>query len=160
MTTGGVSVGDYDFVKDIIKDELNATVLFQGVNIKPGQHIILAQKDDKFIVGLPGFAYSSTVTFILYVLPLIFKLKHSGESLEFINATIKENFEKKGNKTTFTACNLYTENLEYFVDLENKKEGTSAIITNLLGNSVLLVQDENENKLIKNEKVKILRINK
>jgi len=46
ITTGGVSVGDYDFVKDIIPS-LGATVVFKGVNIKPGQHILLAQKDNK-----------------------------------------------------------------------------------------------------------------
>ena len=49
VTTGGVSVGDYDFVKDVIKEELGADVLFQGVNIKPGQHILFAQKGEKFI---------------------------------------------------------------------------------------------------------------
>ena len=64
VTTGGVSVGDYDFVQDVIKINLNAEVLFHGVTIKPGMHI-LANKDGKIIVALPGFAYSSTVCAIL-----------------------------------------------------------------------------------------------
>ena len=139
VTTGGVSVGDYDFVKDIIKDELGATVLFQGVNIKPGQHIIVAQKENKFIVGLPGFAYSSTVTFILYVLPLLFKLKNSGEKLTIIKAILDQEFKKKGDKTTFTACNLNLKDGVYHLDFEGKKMGTSAILTNMLGNSGLMM---------------------
>ena len=74
MTTGGVSVGDFDFVKDVIY-ELGCDVVFKGVRVKPGQHIMVARKDDKFIIGLPGFAYSSTVTALLYLVPLIEKLQ-------------------------------------------------------------------------------------
>lgn len=142
VTTGGVSVGDYDFVKDIIKDELGATVLFQGVNIKPGQHVILAQKGDKFIVGLPGFAYSSTVTFILYVLPLLFKFQGADEKLQIIKAILDEKKVIKGNKTTFEACNLIIKEGVYHINFDDKKAGTSAILTNMLGNSGLLVQGE------------------
>ena len=89
VTTGGVSVGDYDFVQDVIKDKLNAEVLFHGVTIKPGMHILAAVKDGKIIVALPGFAYSSTVCAILYVLPLIYKFRDSKESLP----TFKLSFE-------------------------------------------------------------------
>lgn len=156
VTTGGVSVGDYDFVKDIIKDELGAKVLFQGVNIKPGQHIIVAQKENKFIVGLPGFAYSSTVTFILYVLPLLFKLKQSDEKLNLHEAIIDESFLKKGNKTTFVASNLYNKNGAYHIDFKGKKFGTSAILTNMLGSHALLVLDEETSEIKSGEKVKIL----
>ena len=158
VTTGGVSVGDYDFVKDIIKDELNAEVLFQGVLIKPGQHIIIAKKDNKFIVGLPGFAYSSTVTFILYVLPLLFKLKNSREKLKIVEANMKSNFSKKGNKTTFTAVNLTLSDGKYYCDLDGKKNGTSAILTNLLGNSGLLICDEGEQNISIGDIVKVLVI--
>lgn len=156
VTTGGVSVGDYDFVKDIIKDKVGATVLFQGVNIKPGQHIIIAQKGNKFIIGLPGFAYSSTVTFLLYVLPLLFKLKGSEEKLPIVKATIRCDYPKKGNKTIFSACNILLEDGEYFIDFEGKKSGTSAILTNMLGNVGLLIQDEKSVGLYKGDKVRVL----
>lgn len=144
VTTGGVSVGDYDFVKDIIKEELGATLLFQGVNIKPGQHIIVAQKGDKFIVGLPGFAYSSTVTFILYLLPLLFKLQGSNQKLPIIKAIIDENRVMKGDKTTFEACNLILKNGVYHINFDDKKNGTSAILTNMLGDTGLLMLGENK----------------
>jgi len=156
VTTGGVSVGDYDFVKDIIKDELQADVLFQGVQIKPGQHIIIAKKDNKFIIGLPGFAYSSTVTSILYVLPLIFKLNNSKQKLNIIKAKIKSNFSKKANKTIFTAVNLNLVNGKYEVDFEGKKFGTSAILTNMLGESALLLQDINSSNINAGDEVDVL----
>jgi molybdopterin molybdotransferase len=158
VTTGGVSVGDYDFVKDIIKDELGATVLFQGVNIKPGQHIILAQKDNKFIIGLPGFAFSSTVTALLYVVPLIWKLQNSHKTLEIVEATITEEFKKRANKTVFSACNLNVINNRYTCDFKDKKFGSSAILTNMLGNVGLLIQNEESGDLNSGDKVKVVKI--
>jgi len=156
VTTGGVSVGDYDFVKDIIKEELDCELLFQGVNIKPGLHILVAKKGDKFIVGLPGFAYSSTVTFLLYVLPLIFRLKGSDETLPIVDAIIDENFPKKANKTIFTACNVIFREGNYHIDFQGKKNGTSAILTNMLGNPALLIQEEESQNLTKGDTVKVI----
>ena len=156
VTTGGVSVGDYDYVKDVIKDELGAKVLFQGVNIKPGQHILFAQKGEKFIIGLPGFAYSSTVTFLLYVLPLIFKFKGGSESLNIIDAIIDEHYPKKAPKTIFSACNVNFKDGNYHVDFDGKKNGTSAILTNMLGNPALLIQEEQSESLEKGDKVKVI----
>jgi molybdopterin molybdotransferase len=156
VTTGGVSVGDYDYVKDVIKEELQCEVLFQGVNIKPGQHILFAKKGEKFIIGLPGFAYSSTVTFLLYILPLLFKMKGSNESLNIVDAIMDENFPKKGNKTNFTACNVNFKEGSYHVDFEGKKHGTSAILTNMLGSPGLLVQEEISDDLSIGDKVKVI----
>ncbi|MEA1915785.1 MAG: molybdopterin molybdotransferase MoeA [Campylobacterota bacterium] len=158
VTTGGVSVGDYDYVKDIIKETLGANVLFQGVNIKPGQHILFAQKEGKFIIGLPGFAYSSTVTFLLYVLPLIFKYKGSYEVLEIIDAIIEQDFAKKAPKTIFTACNLHYKNGNYTIDFKNKKQGTSAILTNLLGEAGLLIQNVDSCALKTGDTVKVIKL--
>jgi len=156
VTTGGVSVGDYDYVKDIIKDELACEVLFQGVNIKPGLHILFAKKGDKYIIGLPGFAYSSTVTFLLYVLPLLFKFKGSNESLPIVDAIIDENYPKKAPKTIFSACNVTFKDGNYHVDFEGKKNGTSAILTNMLGSPGLLIQEEISDNLTKGDKVKVI----
>lgn len=141
VSTGGVSVGDFDFVKDIVP-ELGFSVLFKGVKIKPGQHIMIAQKDDKFIVALPGFAYSSTVTFILYVVPLIKKLLGATSSFEIVDAILKSPFKKPTNKTEFHACNLTFSDGRYFVDFDGKKSGTSAILTNMLGNSALMIGED------------------
>ncbi len=156
VTTGGVSVGDYDFVKDVIKEELGATLLFQGVNIKPGQHLLVAQKDDKFIVGLPGFAYSSTVTFLLYVLPLLFKMKNGDETLQVVEGIIDCDFPKKGNKTSFSACNVCFRDGDYRIDFDGKKMGSSAILTNMLGVVGLLVQGEDDGSLSKGDRVKVI----
>nr|WP_148154731.1 molybdopterin molybdotransferase MoeA [Sulfurovum sp. NBC37-1] len=143
VTTGGVSVGDFDFVKDVIT-ELGCEVVFKGVRIKPGQHIVVARKGDKFIVGLPGFAYSSTVTALLYVLPLIEKLQKGKSVLRKVKAKLKEPFIKRAKKAEFTACNVSLLQGEYYVDFKGKKVGTSAILTNMLGDVALLVTSEDD----------------
>ncbi len=155
VTTGGVSVGDFDFVKDVIV-ELGCRVLFKGVRIKPGQHIMLAQKDNKFILALPGFAYSSTVTGLLYLLPLIEKLQKSKSSLKMVEATLREPFNKRHKKAEFTACRVILENGNYFVDFKGKKSGTSAILTNMLDSTALLVTSEDDSSKVIGDKVQIL----
>jgi len=155
VTTGGVSVGDFDFVKDVIV-ELGCEVLFKGVRVKPGQHIMVAQKDNKFIIGLPGFAYSSTVTALLYLVPLIAKLQKGKSSLKVVNATLNEPFVKRQKKAEFTACHISMKDGNYFVDFEGKKSGSSAILTNMLGQTALLVTSENDNSKNIGDRVKII----
>ena len=159
VTTGGVSVGDYDFVQDVVKDRLKAEVLFHGVSIKPGMLILVALKDGKIIVALPGFAYSSTVCAILYVLPLIYRLKNSNEKLPIVKAKINCDFPKKMKKTIFTACNVSYENGEYIINFEGKKSGTSAILTNMLENPALLIQNEDSCDIKNGDLVDILLLN-
>ncbi len=155
VTTGGVSVGDFDFVKDVIR-EVGCDVLFKGVRVKPGQHIMVARKGDKFIIGLPGFAYSSTVTALLYVVPLIAKLQHGKCSLRKIRATLKEPFAKRAKKAEFTACNISLTEGEFFVDFADKKVGSSAILTNMLGDVALTVTSEDELSKEAGEKISVL----
>ncbi len=159
VTTGGVSVGDYDFVKDVIKDKLKAKVLFHGVTIKPGMHMLVALKDEKLIIALPGFAYSSTVCAILYLLPMIYKYEGANKKLPIVKARIKQDFALKMRKTIFTACNVKYENNEYCIDFEGKKQGTSAILTNMLGSPALLIQEDNSKDIKANDLVDILLLN-
>ncbi|WP_200762797.1 molybdopterin molybdotransferase MoeA [Nitrosophilus alvini] len=160
VTTGGVSVGDYDFVKDVIRDEIGAEVIFKGVVMKPGQHVMVAVKGNKIIIGLPGFAFSSTVTFMVYVLPLIYRMQGAEFRPKIVKATLKENFTKKSRKTEFTACNLYLEEGEYFVDFKGKREGSSAILTNMTGeHTALLATSPDEGDKEAGEKVRVWIIN-
>jgi molybdopterin molybdotransferase len=155
VTTGGVSVGDFDFVKDVIR-ELDCDVVFKGVRVKPGQHIMVARKDDKFIIGLPGFAYSSTVTALLYLVPLIEKLQHGTAALHTVKAKLKEPFIKRAKKAEFTACNVSLLQGQYYVDFKGKKVGSSAILTNMLGDVALLVTSEDDTSKEVGDEVSVL----
>ena len=157
VTTGGVSVGDFDFVKDVVL-ELDCEVLFRGVRVKPGQHIILARKGDKFIVALPGFAYSSTIMALVYVVPLMQKLQRGALKLPILKAKLKEPFIKRAKKAEFTACNISIDEGRYFVDFKGKKVGTSAIMTNMLGSMTLLVTSEDDSSKEPGEEVDIVLV--
>ncbi|HIP15084.1 MAG TPA: molybdopterin molybdenumtransferase MoeA [Sulfurimonas autotrophica] len=143
VSTGGVSVGDYDFVKEIIP-RLGAEIVYKGVGIKPGRHILVAQRGHKFIVALPGFAYSSTVTAILYVLPLIAKMLGKKVPYKTVAAKLQEDFKKRSPFTEFTACSVVVEDGEYFVNFQGKKVGSSAILTNMLDESALMIAGEDD----------------
>ena len=155
ISTGGVSVGDYDFVKDIVP-RLGAEVIYKGVAIKPGKHILVAQKSDKFILALPGFAYSSTVTAILYALPLVSKMLGRDKPYKTVEAKLTEDFKKRSRLTEFSACNVVVEDGEYFVNFDNKKVGSSAILTNLLDNSALMITGEDDGNLSKGTYVNVI----
>ncbi|MCF6340932.1 MAG: molybdopterin molybdotransferase MoeA [Sulfurimonas sp.] len=155
VSTGGVSVGDYDFVKDIVP-RLGAEIVYKGVAIKPGKHILVAQKSDKFVLALPGFAYSSTVTSILYVLPLIAKMLGRKNAYKTVEAKLSENFIKRSKLTEFTACNVVVEDGEYFVNFEGKKVGSSAILTNMLDNSALMIAGQDDGDLEKGTFVNVI----
>ena len=146
VTTGGVSVGDFDFVKDVIY-ELGCEIVLRGVRVKPGQHIIIARKANKFIVALPGFAYSSTIMALVYLVPLMQKLQNGPFVLPMVKATLKEPFVKRAKKAEFTACNLHIEEGCYVVDFEGKKTGTSAILTNMLGELALVFTSEEDQSI-------------
>jgi molybdopterin molybdotransferase len=157
VSTGGVSVGDYDFVKDIIP-RIGAEVVFKGVAIKPGRHILVARKDDKFIIALPGFAYSSTVTAILYVLPLIAKMLGKKQPYKIVEAKLAQDFKKRSKNTEFTACNLVLEDGEYYVNFKDKKVGSSAILINLLNESALMISGEDDNELEEGTFVNVIKL--
>ena len=143
VSTGGVSVGDYDFVKDIVP-RLGAEVVYKGVGIKPGRHILVAQMQSKFILALPGFAYSSTVTAILYALPLIAKMLGKEKPYKQVAAKLQEDFTKRSRFTEFTTCNVVIEDGEYFINFKDKIVGSSAILTNMLNQSALMVAGEED----------------
>jgi len=73
ILSGGVSVGDFDFVPETIS-KLGFEIHFSKINIKPGQHTTFASKGNKYIIGLPGNPVSSFIQFEVFVLPFLRKL--------------------------------------------------------------------------------------
>ena len=152
VTTGGVSVGDFDFVKEIVS---NFEIVFHGVNIKPGQWVMIGKFGEKYIISLPGFPYSSFVTFLLYVVPFADKI--SGlNSLSTIKAKLRDNFKKVNPKTQFVAVNISFENGEFFVDTRGKKKGSSGILTNLVNNFALMELETGFYELEKGKEVEVI----
>ncbi len=73
IITGGVSMGEYDFVRNVFQ-ELGVDILFNKVAIKPGKPTVFARKGDKLVFGLPGNPISCLVTFECFVRPALGRL--------------------------------------------------------------------------------------
>jgi molybdopterin molybdotransferase len=158
ITTGGVSVGDYDFVKDVIKG-MEPEYIVDGASVKPGRHIKIVKMGEKYIFALPGFPYSAAVMCFLYILPLLRAMQGLSSEAPYVEAVIDEEYKKRSPYTEFTACNLNLRNGKFYVDLQGKKTGSSAIMTNMLGNSALLRVEFETKLIIKGETVKVLPMN-
>ena len=92
----------------------------------------------------------------LYVLPLLRDMQGLNPKSHYIEAIIEEDYKKRSPFTEFTACNLILKDGRFYVNLDGKKVGSSAILTNMLNNSALL-RVEKESKFIKKgEVVKVL----
>ena len=158
VTTGGVSVGDFDFVKDILSD-LEAEYITKGVILKPGQHIKIVKVGKKYIFALPGFPYSSTVTFILYVLPVIRYLNGLDPKLPLKRAVLKKGYKKRTQKTEIVTANIHYEDGEFQLDFDGKKSGSSAILTNMLGSVALMIVPQKSGDLEAGESVEFIDLN-
>ncbi|MFO7928794.1 MAG: molybdopterin-binding protein [Candidatus Humimicrobiaceae bacterium] len=73
LLSGGVSVGEYDYVKEILVDA-GAELIFWRVNQKPGKPLTFLTSGDKMIFGLPGNPVSIIDCFEMYARPLIRKM--------------------------------------------------------------------------------------
>ena len=74
ITSGGVSVGDYDFVKQI-EDELGVERRFWGVATKPGKPLAFGVHKGRLVFGVPGNPVASMVCFELYIRPALLALQ-------------------------------------------------------------------------------------
>jgi molybdopterin molybdotransferase len=117
LLSGGVSMGEYDFVRAVL-EELGAEFFFQGVAIRPGKPLVFGRVKEKFFFGLPGNPVSTFVTFELFVRPAI-ALLQSGEpeSPVFLRARLGKPLKQKAGLTAFIPARLEHENLDPVVNL-------------------------------------------
>jgi molybdopterin molybdotransferase len=73
LTSGGVSVGEFDFVKDV-QDELGVQRRLWGVAMKPGKPMAFGVRSNTLVFGLPGNPVSSMVACELFVKPALLRL--------------------------------------------------------------------------------------
>lgn len=70
LISGGISVGDYDFVKSAL-EKLGVETLFYKVNQKPGKPLFVGKIDDKLVFALPGNPAASLTCYYIYVHPIL-----------------------------------------------------------------------------------------
>lgn len=99
VTTGGVSVGDYDFTPDAM-ERAGVNILFRGVQLKPGMACAYGEKDGKLVCGLSGNPASSLTNFYMVAVPALKKMAGlSDYMLEETQVTLNTDFKKKSPAT-------------------------------------------------------------
>lgn len=111
LLTGGVSMGRYDLVEQVLSD-LKAEFFFTGANIQPGRPVVFGRspktaadeglKPGTFFFGLPGNPVSTMVTFELFARPILEGLAGmSSSKLKFFHVKLKSEIRVKPGLTRF-----------------------------------------------------------
>ncbi len=100
ILTGGVSVGDYDFVISATR-ECHVSEIFHGIKQKPGKPLYFGMKGLKPVFGLPGNPASVLTCFYEYVLPALHGLSYSMYDLETCLMPVQNTYNKKTGMAHF-----------------------------------------------------------
>ncbi len=100
LSSGGVSVGDYDFVPEVI-EELGGKILFHRIQLKPGKPTLVARRGGKWFIGLPGNPLAVLAVWRLFVQPLVHLLSGDDAAFDEVlpSAAITEAFVNKGKRS-------------------------------------------------------------
>jgi molybdopterin molybdotransferase len=147
ISTGGVSVGDYDYIEEIL-EKMGADIHVRSVAIKPGKPLTVAsivqvlnvnRSEDKVLYfGVPGNPVSAMMSFWRFIRGAIAKLNGSHETHwypQFINAIATEDLHSQGRRETYLWGNLtYQKGSPIFQPVKNYSSGNliSAIGANAL----------------------------
>ncbi|HXW85257.1 MAG TPA: gephyrin-like molybdotransferase Glp [Candidatus Binataceae bacterium] len=114
LSTGGVSVGDFDHVKGVL-DELGMRTLFHGVAQRPGRPLKFGILQSKPVFGLPGNPVSTLVCFYLYARPALLKMAGRGEAgLPQVVACCASDIKLAKDLTEFVRVRLERRDGEWF----------------------------------------------
>jgi molybdopterin molybdotransferase len=95
LLTGGVSMGRYDLVEQVLA-ELGAEFFFTGAQIQPGRPVVFGRVQERYFFGLPGNPISTMVTFELFARPLLEALAGmAARELSFVHARLKSEIKTK-----------------------------------------------------------------
>lgn len=137
ITTGGVSVGDYDFLPEIYQ-KLGAKVLFNKIMMRPGSVTTVAEWNGKLLFGLSGNPSACYVGFELYVRPIIRSFYHSNKPhLRKTSAILDADFPKPNPFTRFVRSRIDYKNGQVYVVPSGLDK--SNVVTSLADADALMV---------------------
>jgi molybdopterin molybdotransferase len=108
LSTGGVSVGDYDFVSTSL-EEIGVETVFYKVRQRPGKPLYFGRNDDTFIFALPGNPAATLVCYYQYVLPALRLMSGRKDCfLPKLKLPITHTFSFKGERDEFLKATATT----------------------------------------------------
>ncbi len=109
LISGGISVGEYDFVKEALMDN-GITTLFHKIAQKPGKPLYFGKNKTTFVFGLPGNPASALTCFYQYVYPALRKMQgHSTLFLKTLQLQALKDISKKTGLAHFLKAQIKTD---------------------------------------------------
>jgi molybdopterin molybdotransferase len=163
LSTGGVSVGDYDYVEEILA-ELGGDIRVRAVAIKPGKPLTVAKfkRDNRSIIyfGLPGNPVSALVSCWRFVQPALAKLAGLPKSSwqpTWIEAITSQDLTADGKRETYLWGKLELVDGRYQFSLAGGSH-SSANLINLAGTNALVMIPVDVSSIVAGAVVKVLLI--
>ncbi|EDZ62213.1 molybdopterin biosynthesis protein MoeA [Sulfurimonas gotlandica GD1] len=155
ITTGGISMGDADYMAEAFERN-GLEIAFHGVNIKPGRPIMMGKMDNTFVMCLPGNPLTAMVNMHLFAFPVLNKLQGSLKVFHDVDiATNVKAFKTKSGRVN-VVLGSYADG-KYCVT-QNNKYG-SGMISVIDASNCILVTDESCESISEEDSVKIIKFN-
>ena len=153
ISTGGVSVGDADYIKEVVKTL--GDINFWKVAVKPGRPLAFGKIKDTIFFGLPGNPVSVMVTFLLFVLPSINMV--SGRNFEMLlkDAILQSDIRKRKGRAEFQRGLAQYDNGKIYV--KSVGEQGSGILSSMNKANCLIYLSVEQGSLKSNDSVKIIK---
>ena len=143
ISSAGVSVGDYDFVKDVLTD-LGVEIIFWKVAMKPGMPVVFGTLQEKLVFGLPGNPVSSMVSFEQLVRPSLLKMMgHRILLRPVIDAILNEDIQKRPGSRHFIRA-LVTFVKDQFVVVSTGAQGSGILKSMVKANGLMVIPEDRE----------------
>ncbi|HEX6190520.1 MAG TPA: gephyrin-like molybdotransferase Glp [Pyrinomonadaceae bacterium] len=139
ITSGGVSMGLYDFTKTAFR-ELGAEILFERVALKPGKPTVFGKICDKLIFGLPGNPVSVAVTFNLFARAALRAMQGATEkTLPEVTAVLARNVKASPDRDSYLPAVLRTDEDGRLLAEPLKWGGSSDFVSFARANGLIMV---------------------
>jgi molybdopterin molybdotransferase len=153
ITTGGVSVGEADFVKQLMAKL--GEVLFWKIAMRPGRPMAFGKIGDAFLFGLPGNPVAVMVTFHQFVRDALLVLSGRTEDLELplLKASAAESMRKVPGRTEYQRGILFKENGEWKVRTTGQQG--SGVLRSMSEANCFIVLEHERGKVAAGELVQV-----
>ena len=159
LSTGGVSVGEYDFIEQLL-EELGGEILLRKVAIRPGKPLTVAKfSNGKVYFGIPGNPVSALVSCWRFVQPALKKLSGQKDnwSPNFVFATCSTNLRGAGTREAYLWGTLSTSDTGY-VFTQAGGGHSSANLVNLAQTNALAVVPQGVKDVAAGDRLRVMTI--
>jgi molybdopterin molybdotransferase len=140
ITSGGVSMGDYDLVKAALR-EIGAEIYFDQVSIRPGKPTVFARRGETYFFGLPGNPVSTSVTFNVFARPAIRRLQGASDPLlPTVSARLGHAIKDASSRRSYLPARLFIREGRALVE-SLKWGGSSDLVAFMKANALIIVRE-------------------